>query len=176
MSETITCFRFVTEDMRSKNGDMSWALGEWNRVEGPPELCHHGLHASENPLDSLNYIYGSRWFHAEARGIILCDGDKLCATEMRLTQEIPATVIQRFAVACAEHVLPLYEEKYPEDSRPRAAIEAARNYVEEPIEMDRAAAAAARDAAAAADAWAAEREWQIQTLQKLINKTQEDTA
>jgi len=31
-----------------------------------------------------------------------------------------------WAADCAEHVLPYFEEKYPEDARPRRAIEAAR--------------------------------------------------
>jgi len=54
-----------------------------------------------------------------------------------------------FACDCAERVLRLFEERFPRDSRPRKAIEAARS-------GDRAAAeAAARAAGAAEDAWAA---------------------
>lgn len=35
----------------------------------------------------------------------------------------------RWAADCAEHTLPLYEEKYPNDDRPRNAIDAARNWL-----------------------------------------------
>jgi hypothetical protein len=36
--------------------------------------------------------------------------------------------IRLFACDCAESVLPLFEEKYPEDKRPRRAIEVARRF------------------------------------------------
>jgi len=52
----------------------------------------------------------------------------------------------------AERVLPLFEEEYPEDMRPRMAIEAARRWAENPTEENlNAAAAAAADAADASD-------------------------
>ena len=66
----------------------------------------------------------------------------------------------------AEHVLPLFEAKYPDDDRPRKAIDAARAFVrgeitKEQLDAARAASwaasrAAARDAARDA-AWAASR-------------------
>jgi len=57
-----------------------------------------------------------------------------------------------WAADCAEHVLPYFETEYPEDSRPRKAIEAGRAWVydEKTISEVRTAAfaahAAARDA------------------------------
>lgn len=39
-----------------------------------------------------------------------------------------APEIRHFACDCAEHVLHVYEEKYPGDARPRKAIEVARRY------------------------------------------------
>ena len=59
------------------------------------------------------------------------------------------------AVTCAERVLARYEAKYPGDNRPRAAIEAARNWLDNPCEETRAAAYAAYAAAAYAAAAAA---------------------
>jgi len=56
------------------------------------------------------------------------------------------------AVACAERVLARYEAKYPGDNHPRAAIEAAREWMQNPCEETRAAAYAAADAADAARA------------------------
>ena len=58
----------------------------------------------------------------------------------------------------AEHVLPLFEAEYPDDDRPRKAIEAARAYARGEITKEQLddARAAARDAAAAA-AWDAAR-------------------
>lgn len=63
--------------------------------------------------------------------------------------------IRLYAASCAEQVLPLYEQAYPNDNRPRYAIQAARDYANGLI--DYAARAAARDAAGAA-AWATARD------------------
>jgi hypothetical protein len=59
--------------------------------------------------------------------------------------------IRLFAADCAEMVLPIYEKEYPDDDRPRKAIQAARDYANELISVEQLAAA--RDAAVAA--WAA---------------------
>jgi len=62
-----------------------------------------------------------------------------------------------WAADCAEHVLPYFEEKYPEDPRPRKAVEAARAWARGEIALSevRAAAFAAHAAARAAAAHAA---------------------
>jgi hypothetical protein len=71
------------------------------------------------------------------------------------TQEKKYSV--EFAVGCAENVLNLFESKYPEDKRPRNAIDAAKRYLENPSEENRLACWAAAGAAcdAASSAWAA---------------------
>jgi len=38
----------------------------------------------------------------------------------------------KWAVSCAKHVLHIFEEKYPNDKRPRKAIEAASNWIKDP--------------------------------------------
>ena len=64
-----------------------------------------------------------------------------------------------FAADCAEHVLPLFEARFPDDSRPRDAIVAARRFVDGEITIDdlEAAMYAARAARYAARyaVWAA---------------------
>jgi len=57
--------------------------------------------------------------------------------------------IRLFAADCAELVLPIYENKYPDDNRPRAAIQAARDYANELITIEELAAAASAASAAA---------------------------
>ena len=162
----IPCYRFVTEDLRSENGVMQWSIGEWRRVEGELSLCNNGLHACREPTQSLSYVFGERWFSAEARGEILEEGDKFCAREMRLVKEIPIMVIHQWAVDCAYRVLSVYEEKYPGEMSPRLALEAKQAWIDNPCpETDAASAAwaaaraAARGAAgaAASAAWAAAR-------------------
>ena len=165
---TIKGYRFVTDDLKSQHGDIQWVIGKWQKCKGELALCENGFHASEKPIDSLNYLFGTRWFECEVRGEILKDTDKFCASEMRLMREIPKKVIQQFAIDCAYHVLQILEDEYPDDKRPRQALRAAKAYLKSPTEenLERlnaawavaytadAARAAAWDAARAA-AWAA---------------------
>ena len=57
-----------------------------------------------------------------------------------------------WASDCAERVLPYFEEKYPEDDRPRKAIEAARAWAHGDLRMLDARKAAVATHAAARDA------------------------
>ena len=81
-----------------------------------------------------------------------------------LTRLLTIEQNRQLAVFAAKEVLPIFEKKFPEDQRPRKAIEAAEKVIGCDIEENRAAArdaawaagAAARDAdARAAAAWAA---------------------
>ena len=58
----------------------------------------------------------------------------------------------KWAIYCAEQVIGIYEEKYPDNDAPRKAIEAAKQYLKTPTAD---AANAAADAAAYAAAYAA---------------------
>ena len=81
-------------------------------------------------------------------------------------------IAREFACQCAEHTLHFFEERYPNDKRPRAAIDAARKTIADKSKRAAAARYAAWDAAwdAARDAaWAAENKWQADTLRKLID-------
>lgn len=63
----------------------------------------------------------------------------------------------RYAIFAAEQVLYIFENKYPNDNRPRKAIEAAKNYLcNKSYAADAADAAYAAYAADAADAYAAD--------------------
>ena len=73
----------------------------------------------------------------------------------------------------AERVLPIFEAHYPDDDRPRKAIEAARAYARGEITKEQLAAAraaawdAAGDAASEA-AWDSERAWQQQRIDEVV--------
>ena len=60
-----------------------------------------------------------------------------------------------YAVFAAEQVIDIYEAKYPDDSRPRMAIEAAKKCIEHPTRANKSAADAAAHAVAYAAAYAA---------------------
>ena len=61
----------------------------------------------------------------------------------------------RYAIYAAEQVIDIYERTYPDDKRPREAIEAAKTYLNNPTEANKRAAADAAAAYAAAYAYAA---------------------
>ena len=157
-----TCYRFVNEDMTSKQDEKTkWKIGEWNKINGKIECCKNGFHASLTPLQSLNNVYGNKWFIAEFRGKTDKQTDKFCASEMKLTKEIPIEVLKRFAIWCAKDCLINFEKEYPNDKRPVEAIQAAEDYLDGKIDIKElnnkvSAAWAAAWAAARADAaWVA---------------------
>ena len=89
---------------------------------------------------------------------------------------------REFACDCAEAVLPIFERVWPEDKRPRHAIDVARRFANGSASASELAAArdaawdAARDAAWAAAGAAAgdaardvERKWQTSRLLKYLN-------
>lgn len=136
MSELIKCYRFVKDDLTSENGELSWKIGEWNQVSGEIICCSNGLHAALTPRDSLRNVYGQRWFTAEAKGEIINKGNKIVASEMRIIQEIPKTVVQKFAVWCAKDCLKYYENNYPEDKNVSECIQAAGNFLDGKIKLE----------------------------------------
>jgi hypothetical protein len=76
--------------------------------------------------------------------------------ELNKKQKAKANIL--YAIYSAEAVLPIYENKYPNDNRPRLAIEAAKIALKYPTEENKAkarAAASAATASAASAAWAA---------------------
>lgn len=68
---------------------------------------------------------------------------------MKSSSEEERRALALWAADCAEHVLPNFEEKCPQDGRPRKAIEAARAWArgELPVSAARKAAFAAHAAA-----------------------------
>jgi hypothetical protein len=88
----------------------------------------------------------------EVRGKHLAQSDKQVWSEMRVVKAWEWTKADSVALAiyAAELALPIFEKKNPDDKRPRAAIEAAKAWLQDPSSA--AAAYAAAYAAAAYDA------------------------
>ncbi len=136
MQKRIKCYRFVGDDLTSENGELSWKIGEWNKVNGEIVCCTSGLHAALTPRDSISNVYGQRWFIAEARGEIVRQDNKFASSEMRIVEEIPMIVLQRFAIWCAKDSLKYYEKKYPKDTRASDCIKAAEDYLDGKIKIE----------------------------------------
>jgi len=134
MEKTITGYKFISEDMKSKNGNHQWEIGKWYKEENI-EPYKRGFHACEQPLDSLGYTIGNKFFLVEAKGEILHpQEDVFVASEMRLIREIPSEVLKRFAIFCTKKSLIPYEEEY-NDSKPRELMESTEDYLNNNISL-----------------------------------------
>ena len=102
---------------------------------------------------------GKEWFEAQPE----TDGKKIIETliagkQINWANWLIVRLLKRadkirYAIYAAEQVIDIYERKYPDDKRPRQAIEAAKTYLNNPTKANkRAAAANAAAANAAADA------------------------
>ncbi len=135
----------------TQNDDGTWTPGEWMpEVRGNLEPCANGYHVVT--LEQLPDWLGERIFEVEPGDEIVHEDNKSVTRTCRLTRECTGwdeRTARLFACDCAEHVLSLYEAKYPDDGRPRKAIETARRYAEGKDAVEELAAAWAA-------AWAAE--------------------
>jgi hypothetical protein len=156
----------------TKNNDGTWTPGEWMpEIEGPLVECRNGYHIAT--LEQLPYWLNARIFVAEVEGELIESSDKKkwVARKVRLVSETAwnERTARLFACDCAEHVLYLYERKYPDDKRPRAAIETARKYANgEATRVELGAERTAAWDAAWAAAMGAERKWQSLRLAEYL--------
>lgn len=157
MPKKITSYRWLKDNMTSENGVMSWELGKWNKVDGKLEICSNGLHAYTCPLESINNIFGNRWFIAEAKGEIIKEENKICCSEMRVIKEIPDIVFKKFALFCAKDALKYYKKEYPNDKRVSDCIKAVEDYLDGKISLAELNAAWSAAWSAARSAWSAAR-------------------
>jgi hypothetical protein len=156
--ERIQVWHFIRADHTTGEGLLKVEVGQTLTVEGPLELCQHGLHGSRKALDALQYAPGPVACKDEIWGDIIEDNDKLCGRYRKCLAMIDATtVLHEFACLCAERALTREREMGREpDPRSWAAIEAKRKWLRREIDDAKLAAAkAAAEAAARAAAWAA---------------------
>ena len=147
-----TLWKSMRAGLKSGVGDMTWKVGTWHNHKGKLDMCTSGLHASVRAIDAMRYVDCEILALVEVRGKHLKQDDKQCWSEMRVVKayrwEKPDSVAM--AIYAAELVIGEYEKRYPDDKRPRRAIEAAKAWLENPTEENRAAAKAAASAAYAA--------------------------
>ena len=146
-------YHFLRETMTSPNApEEIWTVGQKRTLSGGTiEPCVRGYHASPTLWAALIYAPGPVACLVELSGKTVPHGDPVDKYAARSRKLIAAVNIDRelrhFAADCAEHVLWLYERDYPDDLRPRNAIQAGRDFA---------------DGRIGAAAWAAEQKWQEQ--------------
>jgi hypothetical protein len=166
-----TLYKLTDQKNKTYNGAMRWEIGKTNEVKKckNPCLCSEDvIHAykDKNLALLLNAIHADienpRIFECEGK-VAVEDWDKVGVFSLTIKKELryprwwkqKNDVFIAFAVLCAESVLNIFETKYPNDKRPRKAIEAAKKYLKTKTPAAAHAAYAARAAADAAAAAAA---------------------
>ena len=163
--------------------------GKWMSPIKPLVPCHSGYHVCRGAEHLIHWLGPVIW-GVETCGKVVEADNKVVCEQVRLVARVDTwnEKTQRlFAVDCAEHVLPIFENARPGDMRPRKAVEAARAYARGEINKVALAAAAAaawaaaRTAAAdiagnaavwavnAASAAVVERKWQAERLRYYLS-------
>ena len=161
--------------LTDKNGftrnNTKWGNNVTHFVSKPcnnPQLCTKDvIHAYRDVFDALLYnkqdadFRDPKYYIAKGK-VVVKDDHKVGCYQLTTIKEIQIPkwslkkniIFRLYAIYCAEAVLHIFEEKYPNDNRPRKAIEAAKEYLKHPTEENKQAAyayaAAAYDAAYAA--------------------------
>ena len=139
--------------IKSESGDMVWRIGEWQHVNGAIVLCENGLHCSNTIYDAFSYVQGSVLAFVKTKGIHVDDKEKSAYSAMRIVKAYKWTKKDSISLAIfsAELCLKEFERLYPDDDRPRKAIDAARTVLAHDTAKNRSAArSAARSAESAA--------------------------
>ncbi len=149
----IYLWKSMQKGMKSSHGSIKWKKGKWF-IEDNISICNRGFHASENVIHAMGYVSCEVLAKVEVRGEVIRQDDKQVWSEMRIVEAYEWTKEDsvNLAIYAAELVIDIYEKKYPNDDRPRKAIEAAKAYLKNPSDAaaDAAYAAYAADAAYAA--------------------------
>ena len=151
-------------NLPSLQSDGTYKPGRWMPRVTDINPCERGYHVFSRK-DILEWV-NATLYEAEIRGETIDNGDKTVAESARLIRPVSGwtdRTLRLHACRVAEDVLPIYEREYPDDDRPRKAIETARRHADGKATDSELAAArdAARDAARAAEdaawdaAWAA---------------------
>jgi len=130
--------------------------GKWMPLIKDIYPCRKGYHVCEGE-QVLKWI-NKELYEVEIRGEQIKQENKIVAQQARLVRRITTwndRTARLFACDCAEHVLHIFEEKYPEDKRPRKAIKVARAYINKKATKEELSKARIDAAAVAADAYAA---------------------
>ena len=137
-------WKFLRTGLKSDSGDTKWCLNKWEH-EDELDICEKGFHASTTPLQALKYVGGEIVAQVEVKGTSIIQDDKECWSDMRIVKAYHWTKKDSVALAifAAELVIENYEKKYPNDTRPRDAIEAAKKVLADDTEENRSAWSAA---------------------------------
>jgi len=146
----VKAYHFLREDMTAGSGnEPPWTVGETRRMNGKLSLCERGYHSSPTPADALRYPLGPILCLVEVSEPVMRDKTKQVSASRTLLKAVDVLrTLHEQACRIARDVLPIWERRYPQDMRPRRAIEAKEAWLrgelsDEALQVARADAAAA---------------------------------
>jgi len=159
-------YKWLKPDRTTTYQGVKWPkrVGVWTPDE-TPKLCASGWHLATRQGIAEHARTGAVLWIAEGRGASVVAEDKVAFSSARLVSQVGTlteVIAVQWAAECAKRVLRHYEDHYPEDKRPREAIQAALKWAKDPTEANRAAAYAANVA------YEKEYEWQSDRLLELL--------
>ena len=154
-----TRYKFLRTGYKSEIGDHKWKVGKWYEYDGDIEMCESGFHCSKGIYQAFSHVQGEILAEVEVAGKHEVQDDKEVWEKMRVVRSWKWTKKDSIllAIFAARLVLKNFEKEFPNDDRPRKAIEAAEAYAKNPTKKNREAAKTAESAAesAAEAAWSA---------------------
>lgn len=149
-------YKFLMTGFKSENGNMKWEIDKWYH-EDKISICNKGFHCSNTILDALSYVRGEIVCEVDTKGKSIKQGNKSIWSDMKVVKAWEWTKNDSVALAIfsAELCIENFEEQYPEDDRPRKAIEAAKAWLKNPMEENEMAARSAARSAAYSAAYSA---------------------
>ena len=151
-------WKSLSKGLKSYHGKHEWEIGKWHEAKGPLSMCRNGFHASKEVMDSMFYVPMECLAKVEVKGKHEDQDDKQCWQQMKIVKawEWEKKDSVALAIYAAELVLENFEKQYPNDKRPRKAIEAAKKWLRNPTKKNESASRSASESASESAARSAE--------------------
>jgi len=146
-----TRWKFLHEGMKSEHGNCVWKTGEWKH-EDKTEMCSCGFHCSQKINQAFSFVQGEILTKVQVKGKSIINDNKEVWTDMKIIKSWKWQKKNSIALAiyAAELCLDNFEKVYPDDKRPRVAIQAAKKYLKNMTAKNASAADSAADSVARA--------------------------
>jgi len=153
-------WKFIRKGFKSENGTTKWKLNEWQEPVKDIDMCNRGYHCSKEIYQAFSYVQGEILCQVECKGKHDVGGDKEVWENQRVVRAYKWTRKDSVALAiyAAELCIDNFEKVFPDDKRPREAIEAAKKFLKNPTRINKESAESAAWSAESAKsaAWSAE--------------------
>lgn len=105
--EPLYCWHFAPDDGYTGRGERKKiVVGKRLTIKGNLQLCAHGYHGAEEPLDALRYAPGCLLCRVKLHGTVIRSADKAVASSRTALWMYDATnLLRKYAVTCVERAM-----------------------------------------------------------------------